>query len=137
MNKSRKPRTNYNILKYEFSCSHYCANWHWKKCKECRSRNKCKKHIRHVYRSEEGIYYPTERFEISPKHAEDLGTYVHEFTEHYIIQVLRRYRINWHKSVTFKKDNINRTYVVHVISPYGANNGTCIDPSTHRNRPKW
>jgi len=75
--------------------------------------------------------------EISPRHAYDLGTYVHEFTEASIIQVLRSFRKNWHSFVEFKKEGLKSTYLVHVLSPYGANNGTCLEPSTHRNRPKW
>lgn len=135
MSKIRKPRTNYNILIYTFACYHDCHEYKGGVCPHCRSRNKCKNHIRPVYPSEEGIYYPIERVEISPTHAEDLGTYIHEFTEHTIIQILRRYHVNWYKSVSF--NNLKRTYIVHIISVFGANNGTCLEPATYKNRPKW
>jgi hypothetical protein len=74
----RRPRTNYNILGFQFSCLHSCSEYKWDVCRHCRSRNKCKDHIRPVYPSEEGIFYPLERIEICPQHAYDLGTYIHE-----------------------------------------------------------
>jgi hypothetical protein len=134
---SRQPRTNYDILKFKLSCFHECHEYKWGVCPHCRSRKICQDNVRPVYPSEEGIYYPTEMIEISPRHVYDLGTYIHEFTEASIIQVLRRFRINWHSFVEFKNEGLKSTYLTHVISPYGANNETCLEPSTHRHRPKW
>lgn len=127
----------YDILKFTFAVIHECHEWKWGICAHCRSRHKCIDHFRPVYPSEEGIYYPTERIEISPKHIQDLGTYVHEFTEASIVQIMRRFRKNWHSFVEFKGAGLESTYVVHVISPYGANNSTCIEPATKKHRPKW
>jgi hypothetical protein len=135
MSKFRKPRTKYNIIGFSFSCYHECSEYKWGVCSHCRSRRLCKDSIRPVYPSEEGIYYAIERIEFAPIHALDLGTYIHEFTEASIIQILRRYRVNWHKDVTFPK--MKTTYIVHVISPFGANNGACLEPSTKRHRAKW
>jgi hypothetical protein len=131
----RRPRTNYNILGFHFSCIHSCSEYKWGVCVHCHSRTKCKDHVRPVYPSEEGILYPIEKIEISPVHAQDLGTYVHEFTEASIIQILRRWGKNWHRAVQF--DNMKETYIVHIISPYGANNGACLEPATRRHQPKW
>jgi hypothetical protein len=131
----RKPRTNYNILGFEFSCLHSCSEYKWGICSHCRSRNKCKNHVRPVYSSEEGIFYPIEKIEISSIHAFDLGTYIHEITEASIIQILRRYHINWHKAVQF--DGYNETYIVHFISAWGANNGACFEPVTRKHKPLW
>jgi hypothetical protein len=92
-------------------------------------------HVRPVYPSEEGIYYPTERIEISLEHVEDLGTFIHEFTEDAIIRVLRRNHKDWNRGVKF--EDYNSTYIVHFISLWGANNNTCLEPITRKNRPKW
>lgn len=135
LSKIRKPRTNYNILGYVFACYHECHEYKWGVCFHCRSRNKCKNHIRPVYPSEEGIYYPTERVEISPKHAEDLGTYIHEFNEDAIIRIFRRWRKDWNKDVHF--EGYNRTYISHFITPYGTANGRSLFPVTRRNRANW
>ncbi len=131
----RRPRTNYNILGFQFSCVHSCSEYKWGVCKHCRSRTKCKDHVRPVYPSEEGIFYPIERIEISPDHAQDLGTYVHEITEASIIQILRRWRKDWNRGVQF--EGYNDTYIVHFISVWGANNGTCLEPVTRQHKPKW
>jgi hypothetical protein len=132
---SRRPRTNYDILKFKFTCFHECHEWQWGTCIHCRSRNVCQDHFRPVYPSEEGIYYPTEKIEISPKHIQDLGTYVHEFTEASIIQILKHFRKNWHKDVELQ--GYKRTYIVHLISIWGANNNTCLEPVTKKHKPRW
>lgn len=135
--KPNSTRNKYNILGFEFSCFHECHEGKWGKCPHCISRNKCKDRIRPVYPSEEGIYYPIERIEISPQHAEDLGTYIHEFTEASIIQILIKFRKDWNRRVEFTKEGFKSTYIVHLISPYGMNNGMCLEPATRYNRPKW
>lgn len=128
-------RNRYDIWSFQFSCLHECHEGKWGKCIHCISRNRCKDTLRPVYPSEEGIYYPIERIEISLNHAEDLGTYIHEFSEASIIQIFKRWRKDWNRAVEFK--GYNKTYIVHFIVPYGANNGKCLEPSTKRNRPKW
>jgi hypothetical protein len=135
LSKLRKPRTNYNILGYTFLCFHECHEYKWGVCPHCRSRNKCKDHIRPVYPSEEGIYYPIERIEISPKHAEDLGTYIHEFTEHAIIHIFLHWGKDWNHGVKF--EGYKSTYIVHFITPWGVPNGRSLFPATRKNRPKW
>jgi hypothetical protein len=104
-------------------------------CLHCISKNKCKDSLRPVYPSEEGIYYPIEMVEISAKHVEDLGTYVHEFTEASIIQILIRFRKDWNRRVEFK--GYKSTYIAHIISIWGMNNDTCLEPCTRSSRPKW
>jgi hypothetical protein len=64
-----------------------------------------------------------------------LGTYIHEFTEAAIIRILRRYGVDWNAAVKF--DGLKTTYAVHVISLYGFNNNTCLEPATRKNRAKW
>jgi hypothetical protein len=125
----------YDIWGFQFSCIHECHEYKWERCLHCRSSHKCNEHFRPVYPSEEGVYYPIEKIEISPQHAQDLGTYVHEFTEVSIIRVFRRMHIDWLKDVHFK--DYERTYVTHFISLWGANNNTCLEPSTKRNKPRW
>ena len=131
----RRPRTNYDIRDFKFTSLHKCGEYKYKKCVHCRSRRKCKDHIRPVYLSEEGIFYPIEEIEVSPIHAFDLGLYVHEFTEAAFIRIFRRWRKDWNKGVNF--DGYNETYIVHFISMYGVNNGSCLEPATHKNRPRW
>jgi len=133
--KINKPRNKYNIWGFQFSCVHECHEGKWGKCFHCISRSRCKNGIRPVYPSEEGIYYPIERIEISPQHAEDLGTYIHEFTEASIIQILIKFRKDWYCSVEYK--GYGKSYISHFICPYGTNNGRCLEPATKSNRPKW
>jgi hypothetical protein len=128
-------RMKYNILNYHFTCFHRCSEWKWGICKHCRSRHRCKDHVRPVYPSEEGISYPTEEVEISLAHSQDLGTYVHEFTETTVIQIMNRWRKYWYAGVQFK--GYGDTYIAHFICPYGTNNGRCLEPVTKRNRPRW
>lgn len=128
-------RSKHNIIGFQFSCKHECHEYKWGVCEHCRSRHKCIEYSRPVYPSEEGIYYATEKIEISPKHAEDLGTYIHEFTEASIIQILLKMRKDWHREVKF--GTFDKTYVVHFISFYGTNNNTCLEPATKSNRPRW
>lgn len=135
--KQNSTRNKYDIWGFQFSCIHECHEGKWGKCFHCISRSRCKDTIRPVYPSEEGIYYPIERIEISPQHAEDLGTYIHEFTEASIIQILIKFRKDWNRRVEFTKEGFKSTYIVHLISPYGMNNGMCLEPATRYNRPKW
>lgn len=135
--KEGTPRTKYDIIGFSFTCLHECHEYKWDICKHCRSRNRCIDHIRFVYPSEEGICFPTEEIELSPQHSQDLGTYIHEFTEASIIQIFVRWRKNWNSEFESKKWNIKHTYIVHVLSPFGTNNQKCLEPSTRRNRPKW
>jgi hypothetical protein len=128
-------RNNYNVLSYQFTCLHECFEWKWHICVHCRSRNKCVDHIRPVYLSEEGIYHPTEKVEISLQHFQDLGFYVHEFTETSISDILRRFRKDWNASVKFK--GYGDTYITHFISLYGNNHGRCLSPVTRYNLPRW
>jgi hypothetical protein len=130
-------RTKYNILGFVFSCVHECSEWEWGRCIHCKSRFKCVDHIRPVYPSEQGVYFPTERIEVSFQHAIDLDFYVHEFTEASIIQILKRYHKDWYATVKFEKPGYQRTYIVHFISLWGFNNNTCLEPVTRKNRPKW
>jgi hypothetical protein len=132
---NKEDRTKYDIWDFQFTCFHECREWEWGVCHHCRSRHTCQDHIRPVYPSEEGIYYPIEKIEVSLHHVQDLGTYIHEFTEVSIIQVLRRFRKDWHRDVEYK--GYKRTYITHFISPLGEANGTCLEPVTKRNRPKW
>jgi hypothetical protein len=132
---SRRPRTRYDISNFQFTCVHECSEWKWDVCKHCRSRHRCKDHIRPVYPSEEGISYPTEKIEVSLVHAQDLGIYVHEFTEATIIQIMNRWRKYWYAGVHFK--GYGDTYISHFICLYGTNNGNCLEPVTKRNKPKW
>ena len=81
------------------------------------------------------ISVPFDKLEISPFHGEDLGTYVHEFTEASIIQIFRRWRKDWNRGVQF--EGYNDTYIVHFISVWGANNGACLEPATRKHKPKW
>lgn len=122
-------------MDFSFSSFHNCSEYKWDVCKHCRSRHKCNDHIRPVYPSEEGIYYPIERIEISPQHATDLGFYIHEFTETSIIQILRKFRVNWHKDVHFK--GYGDTYISHFITPWGTANGRSLFPVTRKNKPTW
>ena len=133
--KPNSTRNKYNILSFQFACYHECHEGKWGKCKHCISRTRCVNTVRPVYPSEQGIYYPTERIEIALKTVEDLGFYVHEFTEAAIVQVMLKFRKDWHRFVEFK--GYKSTYVTHFISMYGANNQTCLEPVTKRNRPKW
>lgn len=134
--KFRNIHTNYDVRDYQFICLHECYEWHSsQKCVHCRSQNKCVDHIRPVYLSEEGIYHPTEKVEIAPQHIQDLGTYIHEFTETSISDVLRRFKKDWNASVKF--DGYRETYITHFISVWGANNNTCLEPCTKQNRPRW
>ena len=131
----RRPRITHNILGFHFSCVCSCIEYKWKPCSHCCSKSKCKNHIRPVYPSEEGIYYAVERIEISPVHAQDLGTFIHEFSEAAIIQIFRRWHKDWNKDVQF--DGYKGTYIAHFISCYGDNNGRCLNPATLYNKPKW
>lgn len=133
--KPNSTRNKYNILGFEFSCFHECHEGKWGKCPHCISRNKCKDRIRPVYPSEEGIYYPIERIEISPQHAEDLGTYIHEFTEASIIQILIKFRKDWNRRVEF--DGYDATYIAHFITPWGTANGRSLFPVTKKSKPVW
>jgi hypothetical protein len=128
-------RTKYNVLGYKFTCFHECHEWKWGVCGHCRSRHRCKNGVRPVYPSEEGIYYPIEMFQVSLEHSEDLGFYVHEFTEATIIQLFNKFRQRWNKDIHF--DGYKPTYIVHFVTLYGTNNGKCLDPSTKRNHPRW
>jgi hypothetical protein len=72
---------------------------------------------------------------VSLVHAQDLGIYVHEFTEATIIQIMNRWRKYWYAGVHFK--GYGDTYISHFICLYGTNNGNCLEPVTKRNKPKW
>jgi hypothetical protein len=133
--KPNSTRNKYNILSFSFVCFHECHEGKWGKCPHCISRTKCVDNVRPVYPSEQGIYYPIERIEVAPKCAEDLGLYVHEFTEAAIIQIMLKFRKDWHRFVEFK--GYKSTYVTHFISEYGANNQTCLEPATRSHKPKW
>lgn len=126
---------NRDITTYKFTCLHKCSEWKWDKCGHCRSRNKCKKHIRPITLTEEGISYPTQEIEVSFFHSQDLGTYVHEFTEDTIIKIFRSWRKDWYAGVKFK--GYGDTYIVHFITLFGTNNGKCLEPCTKRNKPRW
>lgn len=128
-------RNKYDIWSFSFTCFHECHEWKWGKCPHCISRNRCSDGLRPVYPSEEGIYYPVERIEISSKHIEDIGTYIHEFSEASIIQVMKRWKKDWNRAVKF--EGYSGTYIAHFIVPFGANNGASLEPATKRNRPKW
>jgi hypothetical protein len=128
-------RNKYDIYTFQITCFHECHEYRWGKCDHCKSRHKCNEHFRPVYPSEEGVYYPTEKIEISSQHVQDLGTYIHEFTEVSIIQILRQFHKDWNKAVHF--NGYERTFIAHFICPFGTNNGACLEPVTKRNRPRW
>lgn len=85
--------------------------------------------------TEEGISYPTHEIEVSFVHSQDLGTYVHEFTEDAVIAFLKSMRKDWYTAVKYK--GYGETYIAHFICQWGANNGKCLDPCTKRNKPRW
>ena len=130
----RRLYTKYDLYGFKFTCVHECSEWKYGVCKHCRSRHLCNDHVRPVYPSETGVCFPTETVEIAPRYSEDLGTYVHEFTEVEIIKILRSYHKDWNASFVVK--GYRGTFIAHFISLYGVN-GTCMEPVTKRNRPRW
>jgi len=85
--------------------------------------------------SESGIYYNRRSVIVHPKHVKNLGFWVHEFTESAIINVLRRWKKPFLKTVKF--EGYKPTTIAHFISPYGANNKRNLFPQKSRREPKW
>lgn len=84
-----------------------------------------------------GIYYSIEEVWVSPRWIENLGFYVHEFTEATIIQIFDRLGLDYNAKVHYKKWGFKSTYIVHFISPLGTNNGCNLEPATHKNTARW
>lgn len=127
--------TNRDITTFHFSCVHECKEWKWKSCSHCRSRKRCCNHVKMVSLGKEGINYLTHTIEVSPQHAQDLGTLIHEISENTIITILCSWRKDWYAAVKFK--GYNATYISHFITLWGTNNNRCLEPVTRKNRPKW
>ena len=108
----------HDIWGFEFTCIH---EWKGK--------------IRKVTDGSSGIYYPTEEILVSQKWIENLGFYVHEFTEAAIIQVFDRLKFDYMAKVHYK--GYKSTYIAHFISLFGENNGCCLEPATKKYTTRW
>ena len=115
--KTLKKYKEHDILSFSFSCiSDYGG-----------------RHL--ITNGDSGIYYPISEIRISPQYVENLGFYVHEFSEASIIQLLIEWGFDYHSKVEFK--GFKSTYIAHFITPFGTNNGCNLRPATKKDTARW
>ena len=81
------------------------------------------------------IHLSSRVFVVSPKQINNLGFWVHEFSELTIIGILRRMKKLQYKAVKYK--GFKSTTIVHLIVPFGLNNGRSLDPQLSKENPAW
>lgn len=85
--------------------------------------------------SESCMHIGSRVFIVSPKLMENCGFWCHEFSELTLIEVFERWNQNWQKFVKFK--GFKKTSPVHLISPFGMNNGRSLFPQKSKKIPKF
>ena len=66
----------------------------------------------------------------------NLGFWIHEFSELTIIGIIEREGLDdWKNSVKF--DGYKKTYISHLISPYGYDNEQSLNPQKSKHIPVW
>jgi hypothetical protein len=82
-----------------------------------------------------GIWFNFKEFRFCKKDIDNVMAYIHEFTEFTIIMVFQKFKIKLYKKVKFK--GFAETYIEHFISPFGADNGRCLEAETEENKVDW